>query len=260
VSAGTDRSDELLRRARELEARAGEAKTAAEESAARSGGERSGYGVDDLAWLARAIRRVRQIFAEAKQVLEQVARYTGPLRPVGRGLWRATKFAAHRSSHVRRAEGTFEFSPRKTARSLLALAAAPVLLYSVYNATTRHGGVFLINDKHLVSGDTDEYQMGGCWQTMVGRRSCEKGEGVIVLIRPAWIPGTGIFSATYDEDVGLIPLQGKCELRTYGIYLRLPWMPFLRGALKPVAIGIGQCEGIAAATGPPPAVGTEGAR
>jgi hypothetical protein len=95
---------------------------------------------------------------------------------------------------------------------------------------------------------------------VVGRTSCEKGEGVIVLIRPAWIPATGIFSATYDEDVGLVPLQGKCELGTYGIYLRLPWMPFLRGALKPVAIEIGQCEGIAAASQLPTAVESEVAR
>ena len=65
-----------------------------------------------------------------------------------------------------------------------------------------------------------------------------------MLIRPTWIPQTGIFSVTYDEDVGVVPFQGECELRTYGIYLRLPWMPFLRGVLKPVAIGIGQCQGV----------------
>jgi hypothetical protein len=255
VGGEKDRSEELLRRARELEARAGERR-----STARSGGEGPRPGLDELAWLARVIRRCREIFTEVGQVLEQVARYTGPLRPVGRGLWRATKFTAHRASHVRGAEGAFEFSPRKTARSLLALAAAPMLIYSAYNLATRHGGVFLINDKHLVSGDTDEYQVGGCWQKTVGRTSCEKGEGVIVLIRPTWIPGTGIFSATYDEDVGLVPLQGKCELRTYGIYLRLPWMPLLRGVLKPVAIGIGQCEGIAATSGAPATVESEGVR
>jgi hypothetical protein len=37
-------------------------------------------------------------------------------------------------------------------------------------------------------------------------------------------------------------------------------MPFLRGALKPVAIEIGQCEGIAAASQLPTAVESEVAR
>lgn len=242
MGGSTERSDELRRRARELEARAGERGLPTEErrAAARQ-------GLEGLAWIGRTIGRIRQIFGETREVLEQVARYTGPLRPVGRGLWRAMKFVAHRASHVRSADGAFEFSPRKVARSLMAVAAMPMLMYSVYNATTRHSGQFLINDKHLVSGETDEYQMGGCWQLVAGQNSCGKGEGVIVLIRPTWIPRTGIFSATYDEDVGLVPLQGKCELTTYGIYLRLPWMPFLRGALKPVAIAVGKCEGIASA-------------
>lgn len=238
MSDQSERSEELLRRARELEARAGARKT--EQGTATQ-------AVEGLAWIGRTIRRIRQIFAEAAQVLEQIARYAGPLRPVGRVLWRATKFTAHRASHVRNAAGEFEFSPRKVARSLIAIVVLPVVVYVVYNLTTRQSGLFIINDKHLVSGETDEYQMGGCWQRRPGQTSCDRGEGVIVLIRPAWIPDTGIFSVTYDEDVGLVPLQGKCELETYGIYLRMPWMPFLRGALKPVAIAIGQCHGIAAA-------------
>lgn len=176
-------------------------------------------------------------------MLDQTLRWTGPFWWVLRRLGRGAGLLAHRASHVRTAEGAFELSPRKAARSLVALFVAPMLAYLVYNLATRHEGVFLINDKHLVSGETDEYQMGGCWQRTPAQTSCPRGEGEIVLIRPAWIPQTGIFSITYDEDVGVVPLQGRCELETYGVYLRTPWMPLLRGTLKPVAIAIGKCEG-----------------
>ncbi len=242
MAQDTDRADELLRRARELEARASARVAEARARAALPRGLRE--GLEDVTWLAGWIRSVRRTCAEGAQVLGQILRWTGPLHWIVRAVWSASSFVAHRASHVRVGADVFEFSPRKTARSLVALLATPLLAYSAYNATTRHSGVFLINDKHLVSGATDEYQMGGCWQRVAGQTSCEKGEGVIVLIRPVWVPQTGIFSVTYDEDVGVVPFQGRCELRTYGIYLRLPWMPFLRGALKPVAIGIGHCQGV----------------
>jgi hypothetical protein len=245
VGEDSDRADELLRRARELEARTAERVAEAEKRATRSRAAELRDGLADVGWLAGGIRRVRLLLAEGWEVLDQILRWTGPLRWILRGAWSGAAFVAHRASHVRVGADVFHFSPRKTARSVLALLVAPLVLYAVYNATTRRSGVFLINDKHLVSGETDEYQMGGCWQRIAGQSSCEKGEGVIVLIRPAWIPQTGIFSVTYDEDVGVVPLQGRCELQTYGIYLRTPWMPLLRGALKPIAIGIGQCEGLA---------------
>jgi len=223
----------LLRRARELEARAH-----------AGGARRLRDGLDDVGWLARGLRRLHRLVVETGSVLAEVARYTGPLWWIVRGTARVLGRGAFRASHVEVAPAVFELSPRKTARSLVVLLALPVVTYAVYNATTRHAGVFLINDKHLVSGETDEYQMGGCWQREPSQTACPRGEGVIVLIRPAWIPATGIFSATYDEEVGVVPLQGRCELGTYGVYLRPPWLPFLRGALKPVAIRIGRCEGV----------------
>jgi hypothetical protein len=247
-----ERTEELLRRARELETRAAEGASEREARAARSSTARLRDGLEEITWLAGAIRRVRRACVEGAQVVDQVLRWTGPLWWTVKRLGRGTGFVAHRASHVRVAAGAFEFSPRKTARSLVLLLLTPLVLYTIYNATTRHSGIFLINDKHLISGDTDEYQVGGCWQRAGGQSTCEQGEGVIVLIRPTWIPQTGIFSVTYDEDVGVVPLQGRCDLRTYGIYLRTPWMPLLRGALKPVAIGIGQCEGLAGGAERPP--------
>ena len=238
-----ERAEELLRRAAELEARAQPPREAPEVDGALG---RLREGLEDVTWLARGIRRLRRIAHETAQVLVEVARWTGPLWWILRRLGAGAGFVAHRATHVRVADGSFELSPRKAARSLIALAAFPVAVYAVYNLSTRHRGVFLINDKHLVSGETDEYQIGGCWQRDPAQSSCEKGEGEIVLIRPAWIPATGIFSVTYDEDVGVVPLQGKCHLGTYGIYLRTPWLPFLRGALKPIAIEIGKCDGLAA--------------
>ncbi len=240
-----DRTDELLRRARRIEKDADQEVAASETRAARNRTEGLRHGLEDVAWLASGIRRARRFMGEGRKVLTQMGRYTGPFATVAAALWRTFAFVAHRASHIRVAENEFDFSPKKTARSLLICLAIPCAAYIVYNLSTRHEGVFLINDKHLVSEESDEYQMGGCWRKTPTHSSCEKGEGVIVLIRPAWIPSTGIFSATYDEDVGVVPLQGKCELETYGIYLRMPWMPFLRGALKPIAIGVGQCDGIA---------------
>lgn len=238
---GDDRTEELLRRARELEAR-----TRTDDGpVSRSGAERLRDGLDDVSWLASGVRRLRRLVVESGSVLAELARYTGPVWWIVRRMSLAVGRVAFRASHVRVGADTFELSPKKAARSLATLVAAPLVAYAVYNATTRHEGLFLINDKHLVSGDTDEYQMGGCWQQHPAQSACHRGEGVIVLIRPTWIPGTGIFSVTYDEDVGVVPLQGRCELGTYGIYLRLPWMPLLRGALKPVAIAIGRCESMA---------------
>lgn len=244
-----ERAEELLRRAGEIEARSRERRTGPAPGAPRS---ELREGLADVAWLAGGVRRLRRQLQETGRVLARIARWTGPLWWISRGLWSALRFVAHRASHVRTVEGSFELSPRKAGRSVLLLVLAPVLLYVVYNLSTRHTGVFLINDKHLVSGETDEYQMGGCWQRRSGQTSCERGEGEIVLIRPAWIPATGIFSITYDEDVGVVPLQGRCQLVTYGIYLRTPWLPLLRGALKPIAIEIGQCDGLAGASGPAP--------
>jgi hypothetical protein len=249
VGRETDRADELLRRARELETRTAAGADAAETHAARSRAAGLRSSLEEIGWLAGAIRRVRRAVVEGAQVLDQIMRWTGPLWWIVRRVWWGTTFVAHRASHVRVDANVFEFSPRKTARSVGWMLVTPLIVYAVHTATTRHSGVFLITDKHLVSGDTAEYQMGGCWERVAGQSSCGKGDGEIVLIRPAWIPQTGIFSVTYDEDVGVIPLQGKCELRTYGIYLRTPWMPLLRGALKPVAIAIGQCEGLAAGAG-----------
>jgi hypothetical protein len=238
-----------LRRARELEARAAERASEAEARAARSPPSRLGDSLEDVAWLAGAVRRVRRAVVEGAEVLDRTLRWTGPIWWVLRRLGRGAGILAHRASHVRTEPDAFEFSPRKAARSLIALFVAPMVAYAAYNLATRHAGVFLINDKHLVSGETDEYQMGGCWQRTPDQTSCARGDGEIVLIRPAWIPQTGIFSITYDEDVGVVPLQGRCELETYGIYLRTPWVPLLRGALKPVAIGIGKCEGPGRAAG-----------
>jgi NAD(P)-dependent dehydrogenase (short-subunit alcohol dehydrogenase family) len=240
-----DRSEELLRRAQRLEERAGKEVAAVDRRSSRRRAERLGDTLEEVAWLARGVRRVRVIAAESRQVLAQLARYTGPLAVIVRALASAAAFVAHRASHVKVGDDVFEFSPKKAARSVVALVLLPVLAYVVYNLATRHSGVFLINDKHLVSGETDEYQIGGCWQVTPEQRACEKGQGVIVLIRPAWIPDMGIFSVTYDDDVGVVPLQGRCHLGTYGIYLRVPWLPFLRGALKPIAIEIGRCDGIA---------------
>jgi hypothetical protein len=244
VSDSKQRAEELLRRAADLEARARERPARAQ---IEPGRDSLREGLEDVTWLARGIRRAARLGRETGVVLAQILRWTGPLWWVLRGLGAAVGFVAYRASHVRTSAGDYELSPRKAARSLMVLCAAPVVLYTVYNLSTRHSGVFLINDKHLVSGETDEYQMGGCWQRRPEQTSCERGEGEIVLIRPAWIPATGIFSVTYDEDVGVVPLQGKCELVTYGIYLRTPWLPFLRGALKPIAIEIGKCDGIAGA-------------
>jgi len=241
VGDDDDRTDALLRRARELEART-----------RASGAGRLRDGLDDIGWLARGLRRLRRFVVETGSVLAEVARYTGPLWWIVRGAARAGGRLAFRASHVEVAPDVFELSPRKAARSVLVLLALPVAVYVVYNATTRHQGVFLINDKHLVSGETDEYQMGGCWQREPSQAACKRGEGEIVLIRPTWIPATGIFSATYDEEVGVVPLQGRCELGTYGIYLRTPWLPFLRGALKPIAIEIGRCEGVGGGSAEPP--------
>lgn len=250
-----DRSAELLRRARELEART-------RSDATRGGTSRTVRdALDDLGWLARTVRRLRRFTVETGTLLVEVLRYTGPLWWIVRGVGLGVGRVAFHASHVRVAPDVYELSPKKTARSLMLAVALPVLAYVAYNASTRHRGVFLINDKHLVSGETDEYQMGGCWQREPTQTACHRGEGVIVLIRPTWIPQTGIFSVTYDEDVGVVPLQGRCELATYGIYLRLPWLPFLRGALKPIAVGIGRCEGItgleAAPAGPRAAVDFE---
>ena len=135
-----------------------------------------------------------------------------------------------------------EFSGKRLVRSLGYTFLIYVLILVLYVFGTRREGVFLISNYHLVNGESDVYQAGGCMKRSSTQSTCEQGEAEIVLIRPSWIPGMGLNPLYYDEQVGQIPIQGECYLGVYGWYLRGPALT--RGLLKPVAYHVEKCRGI----------------
>jgi hypothetical protein len=102
-------------------------------------------------------------------------------------------------------------------------------------------GDFIINNYHLVDGESDVYQIGGCMRTSPDQITCDHHNAEIVLVRPAWMPGMGLNPFSFDEDAGQIPIQGECRIGMYGWYLRGPSLT--RGLLKPVAYSVSECRG-----------------
>ena len=134
------------------------------------------------------------------------------------------------------------FAPKRFLKSMGIAFLIYVVVIMFYVFGTRREGVFLINNYHLIDGESDVYQAGGCMKHASDQTVCPEGEGEIVLIRPSWVPPMGLNPLDYDEDVGQIPIQGECFLGVYGWYLRGPSLT--RGLLKPVVYEVQQCRGI----------------
>jgi len=234
-------ADDLLERARRLEERAADS---AGDAPKRIRQPRQPED-DDIAWIWRKVRSLLRLLREIGKVFSKLIQFSGPLRPVfrffGRGIKRIFLFltCARDDTGVRSIE---TFSAQRLFRSAGIIILVYVVLLVGYVYGTRREGIFLINNFHLIDGESDVYQVGGCMKRSSTQVSCDEGEAEIVLIRPAWIPGMGINAFAYDEDVGQIPIQGECNIGMYGWYLRGPKLT--RGLLKPVAYRIDRCTAV----------------
>lgn len=264
------RSDELLRQARRLSQKAGDASKQAEKAGAslldrvkdnftNTDGDdvkissEARKTLNDIGWLAGKIREAGRLARNVREKYNNSAIGTFMdlgIRGAKAAMWVASPVVNTTAKYLRwnaydkDEDGFFQFNKKKAAQRLLVHVFAAVASYGAYWGLSRHEGQFLINDKDLAHSTDDIYQIAGCYKTHPEQKKCGEHDGMIVIMEPTAIPGLGIFSWDYDTDAGRVPKMGECRFVTHGVYLRVPGLPFFRGAIKPFVTEIGACQAI----------------